>query len=61
MGTENAQMKVIKWERIWNDNREKKKYEERERERERERIFATTISWVAMESKIVAILKPKKA
>ena len=33
MGTENAQMKVIKWERIWNDNREKK-YEERERERE---------------------------
>ena len=31
------------------------------RERERERIFATTISWVAKESKIVAILKPKKA
>ena len=31
------------------------------RERERERIFATTISWVAKESKIVANAKPKRA
>ena len=36
MEIENADMRIIKWEIVWNDNREEKNWE-RERERERER------------------------
>ena len=35
--TKNAEMRVLKCERVWNDNREEKN-KERERERERESI-----------------------
>ena len=31
MEIENADMRIIKWERVWNDNREEKNWE-RERE-----------------------------
>ena len=50
-----VEIRIIKWERIWNDERE------REREREREIIFATTTSQVTKESKIIVIAKPKRA
>ena len=49
----NAEIKVIKWMRVWNDKRE--------REREREMIFATATSQVTKESKIIVIAKPKRA
>ena len=35
VGIENAQMRVIKWKIVWNDNRKNKNWE-RERERERD-------------------------
>ena len=35
MGIENVEMWVIKWERVWNDDREEKKWTKTERERER--------------------------
>ena len=38
MRIENVEMMIIKWERVWNDERE------REREREREKIHAETLS-----------------
>ena len=55
MGTENAQMKVIKWERIWDDNREKKNMK-----REREYLLQLQFELLtSKESKIVATAKPK--
>ena len=47
--TENAEMRVIKWERVWNDNRKEKNG--------REIIFAITKSLVAKNN---IIAKPKK-
>ena len=59
MKIENVEMGVIKWERVWNDDREKNGEREREREREREKlmILVTTANQIAEESKVVFIAK----
>ena len=49
MEIENADMRIIKWERVWNDNREEKNWE---RERERGMKFPITASQTAKERKI---------
>ena len=41
MKTKNSEMKVIKWERVWNDNREEKNGES---EREQRMIYVTIVS-----------------
>ena len=52
MKIENAEMRVIKWERVWNDNRKEKNG--------REIIFVITKSQVAKNNKVIVIAKPKK-
>ena len=49
---ENADMRIIKWERVWNDNREEKNWE---RERERGMKFPITASQTTKERKIGVI------
>ena len=49
MGTKNVDMRLIKWEGVWNNNRKKKNGEG-------ERVFFTTTSWVTKKSKIVAAI-----
>ena len=57
MKIENVEMGVIKWERVWNDDREKNGEREREREREKLMILVTTANQIAEESKVVFIAK----
>ena len=45
MGIKNVEMIIIKWERVWNDERE------REREREQVKIHAETLSQATEESR----------
>ena len=54
VGIEDIEIRIIKWEKVWNDNRRK-----REKERERERIFATNTSWIEL-LRIIATSKPKR-
>ena len=46
MGIENVEMIIIKWERVWND----------EREREREKIHAETLSQAIEESRASGVV-----
>ena len=57
MKIENVEMGVIKWERVWNDDREKNGEREREREREKLMILVTTANQIVEESKVVFIAK----
>ena len=51
VGIEDIEIRIIKWEKVWNDNR-------REREREREMIFATNTSRIEL-LRIIATSNPK--
>ena len=53
MGIDDVEIKVIKWERIENENREEKM--------EREMIFATNANPYSRESKIIMTAKSKRA
>ena len=49
VGIEDIEIRIIKWEKVWNDNR---------REREREMIFATNTSRIEL-LRIIATSNPK--
>ena len=51
VGIEDIEIRIIKWEKVWND--------EREREREREMIFATNTSRIEL-LRIIETSKPKR-
>ena len=63
MRIENAEMKVIKQGRVWNDDTQKRKIEKvRERERTRVRHMIHVIaSQVAVESRATATTKQRRA
>ena len=57
MGIENVEMWVIKWEKFWNDNREKKNGE---RERQRQMIFTKITSNALRRAKLLRLQNQKK-
>ena len=56
--TKNIEIKVIKWERVWNDYRKGRKWE-RGSGREQRIILATTAIWVVEESRAANATKEK--
>ena len=54
----NIEIRVIKWERVWNDYRKGRKWE-RESGREQRIILATTAIWVVEESRAANATKEK--